>query len=53
MRGIPQYVGTISVELIGDGDRVPANVSPAPELVQVRGDSHEYRTGGAANAGYD
>jgi hypothetical protein len=53
MRGIPQYVGTISVKLIGDGDRAPANASPAPELVQLRGDRHEYRTDGAVTAGCD
>ncbi len=53
MLGIQQYVGTISAELIGDVDRVPANASPAPERVRVRGDRHEYRTDGAATAGYD
>jgi hypothetical protein len=53
MCGIEQYVGTISIGLIGVGDRVRANASPAPEPVRVRGDRHEYRTAGAATAGYD
>jgi hypothetical protein len=53
MRGIQQYVGTISVELIGDGDRVPANAFPGPELVPVRGDRREYRTDAAVTAGCD
>jgi hypothetical protein len=50
---IQQYVGTISMEFIGDRDRVRANAFPVPEPVRVRGDRHEYRTAGAATAGYD